>query len=325
MTQRLFYAYARHALVAALRMARVTTGSTVLLPHFICRDVLASIAAVGATPMFYDIDDDLQVSQNTIFPAATALLAVNYFGFPADLARLHRQQSDPATIIIEDNAHGWLSADEYGVPLGTRTALGITSFRKTIRSIDGAYLDWNSSQLSSEITSPSALAPRTESLPLSYRVRTLVSSIDQRLSLPLMGMARTNVRRLRRLTGAASIDERTQEEWHLPEHEAVHQSSLERFERTDLLAEVVRRRNTFETCHMLAQCFNIQTPISRLPPHVSPQGFPFFARSGETDAFRAAINQSKLGEVVGWPSLPSATVLDASSKLRTIQLVNFLR
>ncbi len=325
MTHRLFYAYARHAFVAALRMARVTTGSTVLLPHFICRDVLASIAAVGATPMFYDIDDDLQVSQNTMLPAATAMLAVNYFGFPADLARLRRQLSDSATMIIEDNAHGWLSADEHGVPLGTRTALGITSFRKTIRSIDGAFLDWNSDQLSSEIASPIALSTRTESLPLSYRVRTLVSSIDQRLSLQLMGIARTNVRRLRRLTGAASIDERAQEEWQLPEHEAVHQSSLERFQRTDLLAEVVRRRNTFETCQTLAQRFNIQTPTTQLAPHVSPQGFPFFAGSGETDAFRAAITQSKLGEVVGWPSLPSATMLGISSKLRTIQLVNFLR
>ena len=82
MTNRLFYAYARHALVTALRMARVTTGSTVLIPHFICRDVLASISAVGAKPVFYDIDDDLQVSQNTMLPSAAAALAVNYFGFP---------------------------------------------------------------------------------------------------------------------------------------------------------------------------------------------------------------------------------------------------
>ena len=325
MTNRLFYAYARHALVTALRMARVTAGSTVLIPHFICRDVLASISAVGAKPVFYDIDDDLQISQNTMLPPADAVLAVNYFGFPADLGRLRQQLSDPTTIIIEDNAHGWLSADENGVPLGTRTALGITSFRKTIRVVDGAFLDWNTDQLSVSVTTPNQPTSRTEALPPLFRIRAVIASIDQRSSLPLMSAGRRSIRRLRSLTGAGPINERAQEEWQLPAHEAIHQSSLERFGRTNLIAEVVRRRNAFTTCQTLAERFDIRTPAVDLGPHVSPQGFPFFADSGNIDSFRSAVTRAKIGEVVSWPSLPSATTLSPTSKLRSVCLVNFLQ
>ena len=325
MTNRLFYAYARHALVTALRMAPVTTGSTVLIPHFICRDVLASISAVGAKPVFYDIDDDLQVSQNTMLPSAAAVLAVNYFGFPADLGRLRQQLSDPTTIIIEDNAHGWLSADENGVPLGTRTALGITSFRKTIRVVDGAFLDWNIDQLSASVVTPNQPTSRTEALPPSFRIRAVIASIDQRSSLPLMAAGRRSIRRLRSLTGATPIDERAEEELRLPAHEAIHESSLEQFGRTNLIAEVARRRNAFTRCQTLAERFNIHTPAVDLGPHVSPQGFPFFADSGSVDSFRTAVTRAKLGEVVSWPSLPTATMLSPTSKLRNVCLVNFIQ
>ena len=95
---RLYYAYARHALVTALRMARVQSGDNVLLPSFICRDVLASLKAINATPVFYEIDVGLQVSSQSKLPPAKALLAVNYFGFPADLERIQRQLTDPSTV-----------------------------------------------------------------------------------------------------------------------------------------------------------------------------------------------------------------------------------
>jgi hypothetical protein len=306
-------------------MARVTAGSTVLIPHFICRDVLASVSSVGANPLFYDIDDNLQVSQNTMLPSATAVLAVNYFGFPANLGRLRRQLSDPTTIIIEDNAHGWLSADEDGVPLGTRTALGITSFRKTIRVVDGAFLHWNIDQLSASVATPNQLASRTEVLPLSFRIRAVIASIDQQSPLPLMTVGRRSIRRLRSLTGVGPVNERAQEEWQLPAHEAIHQSSLEQFERTNLMAEVARRQNVFVACQTLAERFNILTPTVEFGTHISPQGFPFFTNSGNVNSFRTAVTRAKLGEVVSWPTLPSTTTLSPTSKLHSVCLVNFLR
>ena len=140
-----------------------------------------------------------------------------------------------------------------------------------------------------------------------------------------MAAGRRSIRRLRSLTGATPIDERAEEELRLPAHEAIHESSLEQFGRTNLIAEVARRRNAFTRCQTLAERFNIHTPAVDLGPHVSPQGFPFFADSGSVDSFRTAVTRAKLGEVVSWPSLPSATTLSPTSKLRNVCLVNFLQ
>jgi dTDP-4-amino-4,6-dideoxygalactose transaminase len=99
-TNRLYYAYARHALVTALKLVRVQAGSSVLVPDFICRDVLSSLHAVGADPIFYPIGDDLQMAMTQSLPSAQTVIVVNYFGFPADLrsvrnfvsGRDHRRQ-----------------------------------------------------------------------------------------------------------------------------------------------------------------------------------------------------------------------------------------
>ena len=153
---RLYYAYARHALVTALALVRVGRGNSVLVPDFICRDVLASLSAVGAEAHFYSIGNDLQISSNVSLPDVDAIIAVNYFGFPADLARIRGALPSPDIAIIEDNAHGWLSRDEHGVLLGTRTEVSITSIRKTIRVPDGASLEWRAGAISTRrhCTSP---------------------------------------------------------------------------------------------------------------------------------------------------------------------------
>ncbi len=324
MTNRLFYAYARHALVTALRMARVTVGSTVLIPHFICRDVLASILAVGAKPVFYDIDDDLQVSQNTMLPSAAAVLAVNYFGFPADLGRLRQQLSDPTTIIIEDNAHGWLSADENGVPLGTRTALGITSFRKTLLSPDGAFLSWNDDPeiASDEIHQP--LGSRADSLGLGFQARYLTKRLELLTRLPVRSLSRVAIRAGRRALRRPAIYEHRGDEFELPAQRIIHRSSLKLFEETNQLQEISRRRHLFEQCQTIANDLNIKPVFNQLSRGVSPQGFPYFkGRSGDGEFLRQ-VNRCRIGEIMPWPSLPELSGLSTNSRLRDLQLVNFL-
>ena len=324
MTNRLFYAYARHALVTALRMARVTASSSVLIPHFICRDVLASIAAVGAKPVFYDIDDDLQISQTTMLPSAAAVLAVNYFGFPADLGRLRRQLSDPTTIIIEDNAHGWLSADEDGVPLGTRTALGITSFRKTLLCPDGAFLSWNDVPeiVSNEIHQP--LGSRVDSLGLGFRARYLTKKLEILTSLPVRSLARVAIRAGRRALRKPAIYEHPGDEFELPAQHVIHRFSLEIFQETNQLQEISRRRRLFEQCQTIANGLNIEPVFNQLSSGVSPQGFPYFkGRSGDGEFLRQ-INRRRIGEIMPWPSLPEFSRLPTNSRLRDLQLVNFL-
>ena len=52
------YAYGRQALTEALRLAGAA-GKTVLLPAFICREVLSAVAAAGVRPAFYAVAPDL--------------------------------------------------------------------------------------------------------------------------------------------------------------------------------------------------------------------------------------------------------------------------
>ena len=324
MTNRLFYAYARHALVTALRMAQVTAGSSVLIPHFICRDVLASISAVGAKPVFYDIDDHLQVSQNTMLPSAAAVLAVNYFGFPVDLGRLRQQLSDPTTTIIEDNAHGWLSADENGVPLGTRSALGITSLRKTLLCPDGAFLSWNDDPEidASEIHQP--LGSRADSLGLGFWARYLAQRLELMTNLPVRSLSRVAIRAGRRALRKPAIYEHPGDEFELPTQQVIHHFSLKLFQETNQLQEISRRRRLFEQCQSIANDLNIEPVFNQLSSGISPQGFPYFkGRSGDGEFLRQ-VNSRRIGEIMPWPSLPELSGLPTNSRLRSLQLVNFL-
>lgn len=321
---RMYYAYARHALVAALRMARVQPGDAVLLPHFICRDVLASLKAVQAVPVFYHVDEYLQVPPSIKLPPARAVLAVNYFGFPADLEQLQQQLTDQNSVIIEDNAHGWLSANEYGVALGTRTSLGITSFRKTIRSYDGAFLHWKDGVDIDIHALHQPLPERTDSLPLGYRARRIVAALDRRTSLPLMNIARNTLRTSRALAGKPPINLHHRDETELPYNRAIHLSSLTMMSQFDILNERQRRRETFQRCQELATKFGLRTPGFHLISGTSPQGFPFFVDTGDIRQFQHFVSKQRLGEIVTWPSLPSNSSIPKASPLRQLHLVNFL-
>lgn len=322
---RIYYAYARHALVTALGMAGVNGGDSVLLPSFICRDVLASLKCLDAIPVFYNVDENLQVVDCGKLPPAAALLAVNYFGFPADINGIRQHLTDAKTVIIEDNAHGWLSVDQFGVPLGTRTSIGITSFRKTIRSLDGAMLEWNDSDPLEFSALHPPLTARTESLPASYWVRQLASAIDRHTSLPLLRISRNTLRATRSILGRPPIDQHLEEEFKLPITRAIHTSSLTKMSRINPEMERHRRQQAFQRCYELATSSELKFPRLNLTPGTSPQGFPFFIHHGDVGSFRSMVNKRKLGEIVKWPSLPSQSSIPIDSPLRELHLVNFLQ
>jgi hypothetical protein len=322
-TNRLYYAYARHALVTALKLVRVHAGSSVLVPDFICRDVLASLHAIGANPIFYPIGDDLQMATTQPLPSAQAIIVVNYFGFPADLQRF-RNFASVHTAIIEDNAHGWLSVDRDGNPLGSRAEVGITSVRKTIRLPDGAFVEWCAAAHLDINASHDPLTPRSEVLPFGFRLRSVVARIDSVSPVSVMAASRHAVRQLRRLRGQPALSERPDEEWHLPAHRAIHSESLRLLESIDQTREVQRRRLHFARCQSAAQRFDIDTPTPLLQEGVSPQGFAFFADMGNLTEFTRLVRRERLGEVITWPTLSARSPLPTTSRLRTLHLVNFL-
>ncbi|NCX76615.1 MAG: hypothetical protein EBX09_06215, partial [Actinobacteria bacterium] len=258
--------------MTALKLVRVQAGSSVLVPDFICRDVLASLHAVGANPVFYPIGDDLQMATTQSLPSAQAIIVVNFFGFPADL-RGARNFVSAHTAIIEDNAHGWLSVDRDGTPLGSRADAGITSVRKTIRLPDGAYVEWRAAAHLDTNALHAPLTPRNEALPFGFQLRHVVARIDSVSPVSVMAASRHAVRLLRRLRGQPAVSEQPEEEWQLPTHRAIHSESLRLLESVDQEHEVQRRRQLFARCLSAAQRYDIGTPTPLLNQGVSPQGF----------------------------------------------------
>jgi hypothetical protein len=317
------YAFARHALVTAFGVVGARSGSRVLVPDFICRDLLASFSATEVEPVFYAIDDDLQVKRGGSLPSADAIIVVNYFGFAADLSRIVSVLPLPMPI-IEDNAHGWLSADADGSPLGSRTAASITSVRKTIRVPDGAFVEWRDDPSLDLSGVHPELSPRDEPLSLGYRMRRTVAKIDARSRLPLMAGSRSAVRLARTLIGRSAIHDDPRDERVLPEHRAIHRESLARMERVDQPAEIRRRRELFERCAAVAVALGIESPTPNLAPLTSPQGYPYFGDAGDHASFARRVSRERLGEIITWPSLPTHTTLPPHSRLRTLRLVNFL-
>src|ERR1700733_4268130 len=81
-----YYSLGRWALVDALKACGAGPGRKVLVPGFICRDLLASLHAVGAEPAFYPVSESMALAVSSKdLPHAQAIVAVNYFGFPQDL------------------------------------------------------------------------------------------------------------------------------------------------------------------------------------------------------------------------------------------------
>ena len=101
-----YYAFARQALVEALRLMGVGASDQVLVPSLICKDVLASVHTLGATPVFYEVDRNLNPMGLDQISSCKAIIVVNYFGFAQDLTSFNEYCRRTGAVLVEDNAHG---------------------------------------------------------------------------------------------------------------------------------------------------------------------------------------------------------------------------
>lgn len=97
------------ALVLAMMAADISTGDEVITSPFTFVATGGSIARVGATPVFVDIDPDTyNISPAAVEAAITkrtrALMPIHLFGLPADMDPLLKLASEYSLRIIEDAA-----------------------------------------------------------------------------------------------------------------------------------------------------------------------------------------------------------------------------
>jgi dTDP-4-amino-4,6-dideoxygalactose transaminase len=102
------------ALILALRSAGIGAGDEVITTPFSFIATAGSIAFVGATPVFVDIDPatfniDPEKIEAAITPKTRAIMPVHLFGLPADLDPIVALAKKRKLLIIEDAAQAILS------------------------------------------------------------------------------------------------------------------------------------------------------------------------------------------------------------------------
>ena len=321
MTETRYFSIARHAMAEALRAIGIKSGDRVALPEFICRDLHASIHHLGAQVAYYPVDESLRPTRFPTESDVRAIIAVNYFGFAQQLEPFREYCRISNAVLIEDNAHGFLSADENGALLGTRAPFGITSIRKTIRIADGASLSIND-QTYIDRVSPQLLPTSNKSLRPS--IARKFSTVDRKFHLPIFRTMRTLARQMRKIkTGATLPISDPSSETEPLMIAAPYRSSLRILAQLNTEKEQARRRRLYKQVDIALADLPLRPVYTSLPTGTIPYGYPFLS-DDRTAKLAEKITRGFGVEIIKWPDLPSAIEQGAPPHYKNIWLVNFL-
>lgn len=318
-----YFAYGRHALIAALHVAGVTAGDVVLMPGFICRELLSAIHSIGARIEYYPVDAALGLANDpAALPAAKVIVAVDYFGFAQNLAPFHEYCMRTGALLIEDNAHGLFSRDSGRNVLGTRGDLGIFSIRKTLTTPDGAAMIVNNTAYAAKLPPQipfSYLAPAS-----TFRGKQRLRKLARLLGPSPARMATTLTRLYRRLrTGHAIPPSSPHSETQLPGTGTPSAILRDVMRNTNVDAEIARRRDLYHLLPSLLDPRTFPPLFPHLPPDTVPYGYPFIANPDSAVSAGKLLSRHGL-ECIPWPVLPDAILASAPAHYRSVWMVSFL-
>lgn len=122
------------AIELALRGAGICAGDEVILAPNAGMYAATALAAIGATPVYADVDDDLNLSPQTaaacITPRTRAIVVTHLFGRMADMPTLRQLADDNALVLMEDCAQA-LGAVQHGRHAGAWGDVSSFSFYPT--------------------------------------------------------------------------------------------------------------------------------------------------------------------------------------------------
>jgi len=131
------------ALILALRAAGVAAADEVILPPFTFVATGSAVSALGAKPVFADIDSDTfnvhpdEISKR-VTPRTRAILVVHLYGLAADMDPIRDTAKRHGIPVVEDNAQA-IGARYKGNPTGALSDIACVSFYPTKNL--GAYGD----------------------------------------------------------------------------------------------------------------------------------------------------------------------------------------
>ena len=98
----------RTAIELGLRAMGIGPGDDVLMPSFVCRSVIDAVLSTGATPVFADIDETLNVTAFTVEAALTSktkcAIVAHLFGTPAAIDEIEVLLTSRGIALMDDAA-----------------------------------------------------------------------------------------------------------------------------------------------------------------------------------------------------------------------------
>jgi hypothetical protein len=305
----------------ALNAINLPKGSKVLVPSFICRDLMAAIHQSGCVPIFFEVDHRLDPIALPDDRDIRVVLAVNYFGFPQNINVFVEYCKRIGAVLIEDNAHGFLSEDPSGRLLGSRGDLGIFSMRKTLLLPGGAALVANDPKWVDALGNQ--LSFDQKPLPLAFRLKILLSFLQRILKVNSLAWGQDIARLARWVrTGHAIAPLPPEDEFNMPDAPHPHVFMLEQHLCSGVSGEKTRRRDLYDYFQKCLAGYDVRPVFSQLPSGVVPYGFPFYAEESVAKKIMKISRMHGL-DCIRWPDLPSAIAPNAPTHYRTLWMVNF--
>ena len=304
-----FYPLARLALKDFF-LKQVKAGDTVLVPSFICKDILPSFSELNIKIEYFHLNEDL----SPLFPETTkakALIMVNYFGFDCYLRAYQEMAKKHQLILIEDNAHGFLSQDHEGRWLGTRTDIGLMSFRKTITLPHGAALlvrkDYRAT--------PSFIELPKIHLPLSFKLKQVLAYFAGPKLIQNLAQI---IRLIRHLRSQDITDGSIKNPVYTTQYDV-----QKLIETVDWKHERLKRQELYKWCHDLLKKFNVTPVFNQLNSNCAPYTYAFHAKLEQINEIQTHLQKHQL-EIFSWPDLPAEIVDKAPSHYKNVYCVRFV-
>jgi len=140
------------ALLLGLKALGIKKNDEVILPTYVCRNVMDAVFSIGAKPVLCDIGKEWNMSVQTIKPKITsrtkAIIVVHIFGILAESGKI-KELGIP---VIEDSCQAF-GAKYDGKKLGSESELAMYSFHATkcLTTGEGGVLTSNSTKVTSKI------------------------------------------------------------------------------------------------------------------------------------------------------------------------------
>ena len=145
------------ALIASLMAAEIKAGDEVIIPSFTFAATANAVKAVGAVPVFADIQlsdycVDVADVKRKVTKKTKAVIPVNLYGGMADVAALRDFLDRESISVVEDAAQS-LGSTQDGVFSGTMGAMGCFSFypSKVISTGEGGAVATNDHELAAKL------------------------------------------------------------------------------------------------------------------------------------------------------------------------------